>query len=164
MEILNQFGINPILLAAQVVNFLILLFILKKFMYKPLLKVLDQRKKTIEDSLKNAQEIERRLLQTEEDRDKILAKASQEAQKIADETKKELTLMREEDRQKAKDESEQIIKKAQEAARLESEKVLSEAKTEIIGLVMAVFQKVTGKVVTKEDQRKIIEKEIRNLS
>jgi len=164
MEILNQFGINPILLAAQVVNFLILLFILKKFMYKPLLKVLDQRKKTIEDSLKNAQEIERRLLQTEEDRDKILAKASQEAQKIADETKKELTLMREEDRQKAKDESEQIIKKAQEAARLESEKVLSEAKTEIIGLVMTVFQKVTGKVVTKEDQRKIIEKEIRNLS
>lgn len=164
MEILNQFGVQPILLAAQVVNFLILLFILKKFLYKPLLKVLDERRKKIEDSLKNAQEIEKRLLQTEEDRDKILAKASGEAQKIADETKKELNLLREEDRQKAKDESEQIIKKAKEAARLESEKVLSEAKTEIIDLVMAVFQKVTGKIVTKEDQKKIIEREIRNLS
>lgn len=164
MEILNQFGVQPILLAAQVVNFLILLFILKKFMYKPILKVLDQRRKTIADSLKNAEEIERRLMQTEEDRDKILAKASAEAQKIADETKKELALMREEDRQKAKDESEQIIRKAQEVARLESEKVLSETKAEIIDLVMAVFQKVTGKIVTKEDQKKIIEKEVRNLS
>lgn len=164
MEILNQFGVQPILLAAQVVNFLILLFILKKFMYKPILKVLDQRRKTIADSLKNAEEIERKLMQTEEDRDKILAKASAEAQKIADETKKELALMREEDRQKAKDESEQIIRKAQEVARLESEKVLSETKAEIIDLVMAVFQKVTGKIVTKEDQKKIIEKEVRNLS
>ena len=164
MEILNQFGVQPILLAAQVVNFLILLFILKKFLYKPLLRVLDERRKKIEDSLKNAEEIEKRLLQIEQDRDKILAKATEEAQKIADETKKELILMKEEDRQKSKDEAEQIIKKAQEAARSESEKVLIEAKVEIIGLVAALFQKVIGRSLTKEDQKRIIEKEVRNLS
>jgi len=43
MDILNQFGIKPVLLAAQVVNFLALLFILKKFLYQPILKVLKTR-------------------------------------------------------------------------------------------------------------------------
>ena len=73
MDILNQFGVQPILLAAQVVNFLILLFILKKFLYGPILKVLDSRKKTIEQSLKNAEEIERRLLETTEEKEKVMA-------------------------------------------------------------------------------------------
>ena len=49
MEIIKQFGINPILLAAQVVNFIVLLFIFKKLLYKPILKVLDERKKKIEE-------------------------------------------------------------------------------------------------------------------
>src|SRR3989344_4706705 len=111
MEILNQFGINPILLAAQVVNFLILLFILKKFLYKPILKVLEARKQKIEESLKNAEEIERKLLLTEEEKEKILAKTSLEAQKILDETKKEIEVMKEEGKVQATEIAAQIIKK-----------------------------------------------------
>jgi len=52
MEILKEFGIQPTLLLAQIVNFLIILFVLKKFFYKPIIKVLDARKKRIEVSLK----------------------------------------------------------------------------------------------------------------
>lgn len=164
MDFLKDFGVNPMLLAAQVVNFLILLFILKKFLYGPILKVLNERKKRIEDSLINAQEIERKLLQTEEDRDRILTRASQEAQKTLEETKKELVLMRAEYRQRAQSEAELIIKKAKEAARLESERALSEAKTEIVNLVALFFQKVAGKTITREDQKKILEREFKHLS
>ncbi len=119
MEILNQFGINPILLLAQVVNFLVLLFILKKFLYKPILKVLEERKKKIEESLKNAEEIEKRLLETEEEKDKVLLKASSEAQKLLDDTKKELEAMKTEMELRAKQQAELIIKKGEEAARAE---------------------------------------------
>ena len=66
MEFLKEFGIQPTLLIAQIVNFLIILFILKKFFYKPIIKLLDDRKKKIEESLKNAELIEERLKQTEE--------------------------------------------------------------------------------------------------
>ncbi len=111
MEILKQFGINPILLAAQVVNFLILLFILQRFLYKPLLKVLAERKKKIAESLKNAEEIEKRLLETEEEKEKILAKASTEAQKLLDDARKELEILRDEMKQSAQQQAEQIIKK-----------------------------------------------------
>jgi len=76
MEIFNQFGINPLLLLAQVVNFAVLLFILKRFLYKPILKVLEERKKRIEESLKNAEEIEKRLVETAELEEEILAKSA----------------------------------------------------------------------------------------
>src|SRR3989344_6794797 len=126
MEILKQFGIDPLLLAAQVVNFLILLFILKKFLYKPVLKVLDERKVRIETSLKNAEEIEKRLILTEEEKEKILAKASIEAQKMLDQTKKEIEVLREEMMQNAKDQADDVVKKGQEFAKNEVEKMKQE--------------------------------------
>jgi F-type H+-transporting ATPase subunit b len=164
MEILNQFGINPLLLAAQVVNFLILLFILKKFMYKPILKVLDERKERIAQSLKNAEEIERKLALTEEEKDKILAMASSEAQKMIDETKKEIDALKVELTQNAQEQAEGIIKKGQEAARSEAEKMKQEIMVNMAEIVAKGMEKVTGKVLNKKDRENIIEKEIKNLS
>ena len=164
MDILNQFGINPILLAAQVVNFFILLFILKKLLYNPILKVLETRKKKIEDSLKNAEEIELKLQQTNEKVDELLSKASYEGQKILTEAQKMREEIIGEAKLKAALDADAIFKKEQEALRMEKEKMLMEAKSEIADLVMAVFQKVTGKVLSKEEQKDIVEREVKNLS
>ncbi|MEK7617262.1 MAG: F0F1 ATP synthase subunit B [Patescibacteria group bacterium] len=164
MNFLSDFGVQPILLAAQVVNFFILFFILKKFLYGPILKVLAERRKKIEDSLKNAEEIEKRLLETEEQKEKILAKASEQAQKIVDEAKKAGVLIVEEAHQKAFKDAENIIKKAVEAGRMEVERMISEARSQLLDLVIAVISKVSGKVFTKDDQKKIIQQEIKHLS
>ena len=164
MEILNQFGINPILLAAQVVNFLILLFILKKFLYGPILKVLDTRKKTIEQSLKNAEEIERRLQQTQEDSEKIIAKTLKESQKILDQTNKAGALMLEDYNKTGAE----ILQKASENAlkfnEVERGKLKQEIKENLGGLVVLIIEKVIGKKISKEDQNELIEKEIKNIS
>ena len=164
MEILNQFGINPILLAAQAVNFLILLFILKKFLYKPILKVLEERKKKIEDSLKNAEEIEKKLQLTEDEKEKILAKTSQEAQKLLDRVKKEIELMKEEGKVEAQQEASRIIQKGQEQLKAEMEKMRQELMGNLGTFVAMGMEKMTGKVLNKKDQRDIFEKEIKNLS
>jgi F-type H+-transporting ATPase subunit b len=68
MDILHEFGVQPILLLAQIVNFAILFFLLRKFLYGPLLKILEQRRNTIKESLKNAEKIEKQLALTEEER------------------------------------------------------------------------------------------------
>lgn len=164
MDFLKDFGVNPILLAAQVVNFFLLLLILKKFLYGPILKVLFERRKKIEDSLKNAEEIEKRLLETNEKIDKMLLKASSHAQKIVDEAKKAGVQIIEEARQKAAKDAENIIKKAVEVGRLEVERMMVEARAQLLDLAVALFHKVTGKVITNDDQKKLFEKEIRNLS
>ncbi len=82
MEILHNFGIQPTLLLAQIVNFTIILFVLKKFFYKPITKALEDRKRRIEESLKNADEIEAKLKKTEEKTAQILEEARTNAQNI----------------------------------------------------------------------------------
>src|SRR3990167_6065185 len=89
MDILKSFGIQPTLLLAQIVNFLIILFLLKKFFYKPIIKMLEDRKKRIEESLKNAQLIEEKLKKTEEKSALILQNAQKNAQDLLDSAKKE---------------------------------------------------------------------------
>lgn len=164
MDILNQFGIKPILLAAQVVNFLILLFILKKFLYKPILKVLDERKKRIADSLKNAEEIEKRLLLTQQEREKILDEADKSAQKMLDETKKEIEILRTEMMQQAKGQADDIILKSHNQAQAEIEKMKQELMENIADIVAKGMEKVTGKLINKSEQQKIIENQVKNLS
>ena len=163
MDILNQFGINPILLAAQVVNFFILLLILKKLLYNPILKVLETRKKKIEESLKNAQEIELKLQATEEQSEKIIEKTLKQSQQILDETKEASSQMLDE----AKNTAAEIITKANEQAielkKAEYIKLEQEVKENAASLVSLVFEKVIGKRISGDDQKALIEKEVRNL-
>ncbi len=164
MEILNQFGINPLLLAAQVVNFAILLFILRRFLYKPILKVLEERKQKIADSLKNAEEIERRLNELSEKETEALIKAGKEGQKIIQQAGEEYKQTVEE----AKKEYERIINKAVEDAKklteLEKVRLEQHVKENLGDIVAMALEKVTGKTLTGKKEKEIIEKEIKNLS
>lgn len=164
MEIFDEFGIKPVLLAAQVVNFLILLFILKKFLYKPILKVLEERKHRIEDSLKNAAEIERRLAETEQQAEKILNKALAEGQKILDQSNQAAAQIID----GANKTAEQILQKATEDGKklieLEKEMLMRQVRENVGSLISLVLEKVIGKKITRKDQIEIIEKEVKNIS
>lgn len=164
MEILNQFGINPLLLAAQAVNFLVLLFILKKLLYKPILKVLEERKQRIEQSLKNAEEIEIQLQKTKEKSEEIIARTLKEAQKIMNQTNEAAA----EILNGANKQAEQILMKANEEGKkiikLQEQVLMNQVRENAGRLVALTFEKVTGIKVTKEDQKRIIEKEVKNIS
>ncbi|MDO8573151.1 MAG: F0F1 ATP synthase subunit B [Candidatus Daviesbacteria bacterium] len=164
MEILNQFGINPVLLLAQVVNFLVLLFILKKFLYKPILKVLGERKQKIEDSLKNAEEIEKRLAETNEKIDTLMVKTSKEIREMMDEANKERALHLEETKEKGLQMARDIIKKAEAAGRVDALRMQQEVMNKMADIVAVGLEKVTGKIINKKEQKVLIEKEVRNLS
>lgn len=162
-KILSDFGIQPILLLAQVVNFLVLLFILKKLLYQPILKVLDERKKKIEQSLKDATAIELKLTQTEEDREKKLAKASEEARQILDEATKSANLVIEEARLKASKDMEEIVKKGFGTINAEREKMHQEIREELAELIEVSLEKVAGKILTSKDQKELVQKTIKQL-
>src|SRR3989344_5440199 len=80
MDILKSFGIQPTLLLAQIVNFLIILFLLSKFFYKPIIRMLEDRKKRIEQSLTNTDLIEEKLKNTQEKSTQIIKEAQKNAQ------------------------------------------------------------------------------------
>lgn len=164
MEILTNFGVKPVLLIAQIVNFAILLWILKRFLYKPLLKVLEERKQKIADSLKNAEEIEIRLQKIGEDREKELIKAAKEAQTIIDEAAKNAQGLIAEAHTRAAAEADRVLLKSREQLKLEKDKLQSEMRAELSGLVVVALEKVTGKVLSKDDQKGLVNKSLEGIS
>ncbi len=156
MEILNQFGINPILLAAQVVNFFILLFILKKFLYKPILKVLEERRKKIAESLRNAEEIELKLRKTQEQSENIIADTLEESKKILDDTNKVAAQILEDTNKQA----ERILMKTTEDTKkfieFEKAQMMNQVKDHLSNIVQLGLEKVWGTKISAE-QRKIID-------
>ncbi len=156
MEILNEFGVEWKLLLAQIVNFLLLLFILKKILYKPVLNMLEERKSKIAESIKNAETIEKKLEKIEKDREQTIQKASSEAMALLEDATKTSGLIIEEAHQKASKDIEQIIEKAHLQIASDREKMRQEIREELSELVATAMTSVYSKKLTKADQEDII--------
>ena len=82
MEIFEIFGIDIYIIVAQIVNFLVILYILRRFLYKPMFKIFKQREDLAQTSIKNAEETKKVLEETQEKEKVILKKAQQTANQI----------------------------------------------------------------------------------
>ena len=153
MEFLKDFGIQPTLLVAQIVNFLIILFLLKKFFYKPIIKLLDDRKKKIEESLKNAELIEERLQQTEEKSTQIIEESRRNSQNLISESKKEADRILAQAAIEARKSTEQTILDAQTQINLQKVEMKKELEKETLSLVVAVVNKVLGRTVSPKEKQ-----------
>ncbi len=162
-KILAEFGVQPVLLAAQVVNFLILLFILKKFLYKPILKVLETRKDRIAQSLKQAEEIEKRLREIGELQELEIQKATKVGLKIIEDSTASANQLYEDTKIKAQALSERVAKDLQLQFQMEKQKFEGSMREEVAELIFTVIQKVTGKILTKEDQKRIAQESLKIL-
>lgn len=161
MEILNQFGVKPILLIAQTVNFLILLFVLKKILYKPILKMLDERKQKIAISLKQVEEIEQKLESINTNREKKLKEVSEEVKQIITEATNNANEIIAQAHLRAEDDIKKMIEKSEGQMVQEREKLRQDVRAELADLVEAGLIKVTEDLVTGKDHKSLIQKAIR---
>jgi F-type H+-transporting ATPase subunit b len=153
----DTFGWNPWLFLSQVVSFSIVVLLLKRFAYKPILAVLEERRRRIEEGQLNAEKIKKQLAEAEQRYAEILAKANVDAQKMIDEARESSAHVAERKQQEALVAAGQIIAKAREASAIEHERTMESLKRELGRLVVDTTAKVTGKVLTAEDQRRLQE-------
>lgn len=163
MEILKDFGVQPILLFAQIVNFTILLYLLKRFLYKPILKVLEERRQKIETSMKQADEIQKRFAETAKKQEELLDKARSEASKIVNDAKDEAKALADTIQKESKENVEEAIKRTQEALELEKQKMIAEAKDQIVDVVAAATEKVVTKTLRPEDKERLVKEAIKDI-
>ena len=163
-QIGEQFGFNAWLFFSQVISFTIVAFLLQKFAYKPILNVLEERRTKIAEGLANAEKIKQQLAESEQRVQDILAKANTDAQKMIDEARASAQALADKRSQQAISEAEQIIAKARESTVLEREKTLAELKREVGRLVINTTAKVTGKVLTTEDQKRLSDEAAREVA
>ena len=162
-KILTDFGIQPIYLAAQAVNFVILLLILNKFLYKPVLKVLHERKETVVTSLLNAEKIEHRLQESEQQSEKKLTEASTQAHLIIKNAASTADQIIAEAHEKVKADIEIMMEKGKQNISIDREVMKNELSKELAGLVILGVEIVAGKVLKESDQKKILTQTIKGL-
>ena len=160
----ETFGWNPWLFFSQVISFVIVALVLRRFAYKPILNVLEERRRRIEEGQLNAEKIKRQLDEAEKRYSEILAKGNAEAQKMIDEARESSAHLAERKQQEAIAAAEQIIAKAREASAIEHERTMDSFKQELGRLVVDTTAKVTGKVLTPEDQQRLQEEALSQLA
>lgn len=163
-QILEMFAVNWEKFIAQVITFTVVYIILSKFAFKPIIDMLEERRRLIEEGQANAEKIKQQLADAEKRYEEILGKANTEAQAMIDEAKKSSSSLAEKKQQEAISQAEQIIAKAKEATEIERAKVLKELKHEIGALVVETTSKVTGKILTPEDQKRLNEEAARQVA
>jgi F-type H+-transporting ATPase subunit b len=160
----DTFGWNPWLFFSQVISFAIVAFLLRRFAYKPIQAVLEERRRRIEEGLLNAEKIKKELAEAQKRYAEILAKGNADAQKMIDEARESSTHLAERKQQEAIAAAEQILAKAREASAIEHERTMDSLRRELGRLVVDTTAKVTGKVLTSEDQRRLQEEALRQLA
>jgi len=160
----ETFGWNWKLFLSQVISFCIVAFLLQRFAYKPILAVLEERRRTIEEGQLNAEKIKKQLAEAEKRYQEIITKANADGQKMIDEARESSAHLADRKQQEAIAAAEQIIAKAREAAALEHERTMESLKRELGRLVVETTAKVTDKVLTPEDQRRLQEETARQLA
>jgi F-type H+-transporting ATPase subunit b len=163
-EIARTFGVDWSHLIAQIISFSIVCILLQRFAYKPVLKMLEQRRQQITQGQANAEQIKAELARTEERRKEILDQANVQASKLIEEGRAAATRVQEQETQKAIAAAEQIIVKAQEAAVQERTLMLAELKSHFGRLVVETSAIVTGKILTAEDQQRLAEETANQLT
>src|SRR5437016_11967472 len=160
----DTFGWDPKLFFSQVISFTIVAYLLKRFAYKPILGVLEQRRQQIAQAHLNAEKIKQQLAEAEQRHAEILAKANTEAQKMIEEARSSASHLADRKQQEAITAAEQILAKAREASAIEHERTMTQLKRELGRLVVETTAKVTGKVLMPDDQRRLQEEAARTLS
>lgn len=162
-KILSDFGVQPILLAAQIVNFLVLLFILQKLLYKPILKVLEERKRKIEEGLLNAEKIKKELEETKAKSQQVIDKAIEESKKIVIEANIAASQIRTDAKVQSKADAEAIMEQGMQMIAGEKEKMKSEVKSEVAVMIQMSLEKVLGKELDVKVHKKLVDDAVKNI-
>lgn len=148
---------NIKLMAWSFVNFLALLYILNKLLYKPMLQMLDDRKRTIAESFQQAESARQEADRIKGQYQGQLAEAKKEAQEIIERATKMGEEMREDIVKNAKVEADRAIKQAHTEITREKNQAVAALRQEVASLAVLAAGKVVGKSISVQDHEKMVQ-------
>ncbi len=154
---------DPGLFLWTILTFLVLLVLLAKFAWKPLLALLDRREEMIRQSLDDAEKAKQELQRLQQESKEILSKARVEAQSILAKSRSEAEKLKGEIRQEAKVQADSILRDAEKQIQVETEKAIAVLKNEVVDLSLLVASKLIKKNLSKEDNKSLIEESLKQV-
>jgi len=163
MEIFKEFGLDPIMLGAQILNFLIIFYLLKRFLYKPVLGMLKTREDKIKEGIKQAEEARETLEKTIEQEKKILAKAHEEAKALVLDARTKAVETSKEIEENTKKQAEKILMDARVQIEQDAQRMESELSQKISLLAEEMLEKSLKDVFGEKEQKIILGKALKNI-
>jgi F-type H+-transporting ATPase subunit b len=160
----ETFGFNWSLFISQCISFGIVCLALNRFAYKPILKILEERRVKIAESLANAEKIKQELANAQTKAREMLGEANAQGNKLIEEARQAAAKVLETESQKAIATANDIITKARQASEAELVRMKAELRKEVGRLVVATSAKVTGNILTAEQQSRLAEDTAKQLA
>lgn len=154
---------DPGLFIWTIVTFLVLVALLARFAWRPLLAALESRQAAIRKSLDDAQQARQELERINAESAEIVRKARVEADAIISAGRSDAERVRQELKQKAKAEADAVVRQAERQIQLETGRALQQIRNEAIDLSVAIASKLIGRNLSKEDNEKLIEETLRQV-
>ena len=157
---MEALGLNLPQLIAQIVGILVLLFILKKLLYGPLLKVIDERSERIRESLEAAERTKEEAATNQEQMQEDLQKAREEGQQMIAQARDVAARFRDEEMAKAREEIAAERSKAEADIQRERDAAIEDLRREFAGLAISAAEQVVERSLSESDHRDIIDRVI----
>ncbi len=154
---------DPGLFLWTILTFLVLLVLLAKFAWKPLLALLDRREEMIRQSLDDAEKAKQELQRLQQESKEILSKARVEAQSILAKSRSQAEKLKGELRQEAKVQADSILRDAEKQIQVETKKAIAVIKNEVVDLSLLVASKLLRRNLSKEDNQSLIEESLKQV-
>lgn len=157
MDLIEKLGIDWRLLLAQIVNFLVILFVLHRFAYKPILAALERRTRKIAEGVRYAKEMEDRRAALASEVDAKLVDTNRAAQRIIADASTAAEQLKAQVREEAKAETARATGRLQDTLAAERRQVLDEMRGEVADLVVSTTEKVLRERLTASDRTAFLE-------
>ncbi len=162
-ELFSTLGIQWSLLIAQIVNFAILLVVLRAFVYRPLLDLIEKRRQMVQASMDTVSEVDKMRQQAEQERTDLLRKADQEAGAILERAKTQAQTMRTEIETTAHREAEQLLQKGRQQLENERSKVFTDVQQTLAKVIVTATEKILKREFSAADQDRMMKDLEKNL-
>jgi F-type H+-transporting ATPase subunit b len=157
MEFFNAFGVNLPALFFQVVNFLLLLYLLNRFLFKRVLGLVDERRSRIEKGLEDAEAAARDRELARAEREAAVAEARKEAANVIANANKIATDTRDEILTQARADAEKVLERARQEITAEKEKAMAELRAQVADLALEAAGKLVRSDMNATTQRRLVE-------
>lgn len=154
---MDELGLNVPVLVAQLVNFFILLALLRIFLYKPILEMLDRRRDRIREGEEAAQQSKAQASEAETDVAKQLDEARQQSQSILAQAQEASSRIQEDARSHARQEADTLLERARNEIQLERDQAIAELRSEFADLTVSAAEKVIGQSLDKQAHQRLID-------
>ena len=154
---------DPGLYIWTILTFLVLVALLAKFAWRPLLRALEERQATIRASLDEARKAREDLERVQADAERLLAEARVQAGQIIARTREDAGRFREELQQKAQLDAANLVKNAERQIQLETTRAVEQLRREAVDLSVTIASKILQRSVSKEDNERLIDDTLRQL-